>query len=641
MPATVDTLMIVGDGIQIDIAAGENYALTRNGWSPKVATRRESVIGNQSPFNDVVEEMVINIYGADVDEVLEKVTELNDLLDNSERWARGDITSPVTLEYLPKGSEAVGVYKAEIKGAAGTNNLLELKPEYNIDLRLYTIQDVRLRFVRSGDWYIDSQMLNNLVSNSSFENYVTTGGLPPYQWSGWFIYALGGLPPYPQPDTTPANVLFGNASLNFPTYHKDGYRVVYANIEDLTPGASYTVTYWTKGTLSDGGVGEMIDFDLEAFNYLLTSASSIETSGAWTRYKATRVAPASGALQIRLVANYLDGSIPAIWVDGVTFTRGTDAPPAWFEDIPYEFNAYGFSVGGSPYILSADFGSSTIPSSEAVIQLGISPFSSEVSVGQFFDDGYLLYNTGDLEGKLVHATDMITSGSGFSTVVNTEAWQGDVLRFTPATLAEVSLQINYTEITNASSVAVFILAKTSIPVPFTVRAVSYPSALTGIQIQEKSDVFTVVNDPPNIPLFFFLGTMPLAQRRSRTMLLRIKPTSLSATLDINYAVVWPMDDHAGVMQFPQLDSQSNLNLFSLGVRPYALEQVLPKATMTAFDGTRYSIPALGNVRPTTQSPKINVLPLFKKFTDWRYKSGSSYPSFALSVNRKLTYRIPR
>jgi hypothetical protein len=181
VPAPFDVLRFRRGSTTLDIAAGTTYALDRGGWSPKVATLRESTIGNQALYNEVVEDMTLNIYGATVDAANLALSNLVSFLDQSERWARGEEVGIVTLEYLPKGSEAIGIYKAEVRGHSTTNDSINLQPTYNQDLLLFTISGIRIRFVRSGEWYINrrwiltaGQIVDDDVSIGAFDDFQDT-----------------------------------------------------------------------------------------------------------------------------------------------------------------------------------------------------------------------------------------------------------------------------------------------------------------------------------------------------------------------------------------------------------------------------------------------------------------------------------
>ena len=60
LEAAYTTLTLDGN---LDLVDNVNYSLVEGGWSPAVAARRVSVLVNRSPYEDVTEEIVLNVYG--------------------------------------------------------------------------------------------------------------------------------------------------------------------------------------------------------------------------------------------------------------------------------------------------------------------------------------------------------------------------------------------------------------------------------------------------------------------------------------------------------------------------------------------------------------------------------------------------
>ena len=117
-------------------------------WAPEVAGRRASELGGRGPYEDVVEEMVINVAGATPGTSLET---LQTLLDQATRWGLGEPVSPVRLHYKPtSGSDEL---KACIIGPAKPGApMLELPPGYVNSATTQMISPIRLRFRRTGAW---------------------------------------------------------------------------------------------------------------------------------------------------------------------------------------------------------------------------------------------------------------------------------------------------------------------------------------------------------------------------------------------------------------------------------------------------------------------------------------------------------
>jgi hypothetical protein len=654
-PFPYDVLRITSGDTVVDIADGTDFVLTRDGWSPRVATRRESVVGNQSPFNDVAEEMTVNIYGDTVADVLENVTTLVRLLDRSTQWARGENVPTVILEYLPKGSLATGSYKAEIRGATGTNNMLEVKPVYNIDLRLFTVQDVRLRFVRSGDWYMDGRLpdiVQNFAPDSSFES------ANPFAFWKW---EQKGSIDGPTIETNPVNVFDGSQSIKIDAgggVLVNDESALYGTFTGLVPGQSYTFTAWIKanGFLSSPhfmGLCQVTQF-YQTSPPLISGATSgtLETSGDWVRLYWTADCPSNGAMRWQ-ISNLVDNTDP-VYVDAVTF--GFADSDEWIPDNVPNFEAV-VTATGNPNVLTVDFGAND-QADEAVVELRLSPISSGTNAQRFWDDGYICYSTKTVRAEILASASL--TNSGISNVSVTGAYLTGVRRFTPTTSATtfvggVSTQFRVPPPEGVNRIAVFALMKgtTGTTWRFDTAAFTYAigteqGAITSDKTEPAIHTFLDTDEPE----FVFLGILELNQGTIVSIVVTITPTGWNdgRVLDINYLALWGLDDHAAIVKLDRLDMNfvGSSENHILIVSPKVLQSPVPSATVSpnTFVST-YTPKAQGEFRLTTQSQKINVLPLLKKWDRWMYYNAAdeatptASTSFTLTAKRTLTYRIPR
>lgn len=146
---------------EIPIADGSGntgtFPMVRAAWSPAVASWRRSFLGNQPPYEDVVEEFRVNIRGTTAAEVMANVRRLNQTLDTAEQWYANELVAPsVRLLYAPQGSTisstADPLQALVIGRAVGNETNLNLTERFN-DIGLYReINDVRVRFWRRGPW---------------------------------------------------------------------------------------------------------------------------------------------------------------------------------------------------------------------------------------------------------------------------------------------------------------------------------------------------------------------------------------------------------------------------------------------------------------------------------------------------------
>ena len=141
------TLSITSDSTSSEvnfISAAANYRITA--WSPAVANPVAGDFG-RSPYADAVEEMEIVIGGSDP---LANLELLKTLMDQSERFARGENVDFVKIQYQPtSGSD---VMQAIVLGPDGDAPMIELPVNFVNSPVVTKIDPVILRFRRSGLW---------------------------------------------------------------------------------------------------------------------------------------------------------------------------------------------------------------------------------------------------------------------------------------------------------------------------------------------------------------------------------------------------------------------------------------------------------------------------------------------------------
>ena len=98
------TLKITDGTTTADLTDQTNYQLVDGGWAPSVAPLRKSTLGGSGPYEDVIEEIVVNVHGTTAATCLANLAKLSQLLDQAERWSRGENISPVKLQCQPWGS---------------------------------------------------------------------------------------------------------------------------------------------------------------------------------------------------------------------------------------------------------------------------------------------------------------------------------------------------------------------------------------------------------------------------------------------------------------------------------------------------------------------------------------------------------
>src|SRR3990172_8696486 len=126
-------------------------------WAPRIAGLRRSTLGGRSPYAEVVEEFDLHITGTSAANALANLATLGTLLDNAERWWRGENRAQVTLRYSPEGAtvssttdplEAVVLGRATGDQSAGVT----LPVVFNEFVPQQWVIRARVRFVRRGLW---------------------------------------------------------------------------------------------------------------------------------------------------------------------------------------------------------------------------------------------------------------------------------------------------------------------------------------------------------------------------------------------------------------------------------------------------------------------------------------------------------
>src|SRR3990170_3534484 len=98
-----NTYLVITDGTTtVTIADGAggatNYKFAYGTWAPAVAPLRRSQLGGRGPYGDVIEEMQLHITGSTVPNALANLATLAQLLDQAERWSRGENVSAVLIK---------------------------------------------------------------------------------------------------------------------------------------------------------------------------------------------------------------------------------------------------------------------------------------------------------------------------------------------------------------------------------------------------------------------------------------------------------------------------------------------------------------------------------------------------------------
>lgn len=172
MPAAFTTLQITNNILTADLVDGDNYQLTEGGYSPAFpGVRPDAIIGGSSPYELVTENLRVNVRGATAAACLANYYKLGRLLDQSNRWRRGDpmVVRPVLFKIQPQGSNETNPLVAVIEGRAGTGARLAPAPTFLDELMIYEISNVNVGFVRRG-LLLEQNTTSDTVSNNVTNN---------------------------------------------------------------------------------------------------------------------------------------------------------------------------------------------------------------------------------------------------------------------------------------------------------------------------------------------------------------------------------------------------------------------------------------------------------------------------------------
>lgn len=147
------TTVVFADGAN----GSTSYPIVRGGWAPQIPPLRASQLGGRGVYEEVVEEVDLQILGASAAAAMASLATLNGLLDQAERfWRFGEGVSPVVFQYAPQGStiaSSAAPYQALILGRAPgdeSRSPIILPSSFTDVGMIRAILGVKLRFWRRG-----------------------------------------------------------------------------------------------------------------------------------------------------------------------------------------------------------------------------------------------------------------------------------------------------------------------------------------------------------------------------------------------------------------------------------------------------------------------------------------------------------
>lgn len=146
------TVLTITDGdLYADLTDNRSYRFPRGSWAPQVAPLRSNAFGGVGPYDDVKEEIEIDILGSTPDEALANLKKLDDLLDRADRWYSGEPRKAVLLRYRPDHSNAE-ISQCAILGRPEGSAGRALQAQLHRVGSECQIRGVRIAFRRRGQW---------------------------------------------------------------------------------------------------------------------------------------------------------------------------------------------------------------------------------------------------------------------------------------------------------------------------------------------------------------------------------------------------------------------------------------------------------------------------------------------------------
>ena len=135
----------------LDLNDGTYYQLVQ-GWAPRVAKRRRSLMGGRGPYEDVVENIPVRVFGTTAALCLAAVQDIVEALDQASVWARGGNASAVLVKYLPDGTSLGTALEAACLGTPDSApSMVNFTPEYDTTLAEFQLF-ITIPLVRRGAW---------------------------------------------------------------------------------------------------------------------------------------------------------------------------------------------------------------------------------------------------------------------------------------------------------------------------------------------------------------------------------------------------------------------------------------------------------------------------------------------------------
>lgn len=559
----MDVLQITDGEKTVDFRGGDFHL---QAWSPAVTKRAADTLLN-SPYENVTERMIIDVKD------FQNMQLLTELLDQVQRWRRGETVRPVQLHYKPTATSALLV--ALIVGVS--SNMLRLPDAYGLGETVGLIDPVVIEFERSGQWLTpDRTNLDGVLDNGGFEEW--TGGEP----DDWTVTESGGT--ISQENTI---VYEGDHSVKIIGTEASSVRQNFT----VTPGREYQVEAWVYIGVdaSKSGVG-MVWIDNPTVSPLLRESTIAYDVGQWVRVSFNVIAINTTA-QILFRPMAETPASATVYIDAVTLSLVNES------GVPGDIATADDIANGNVANLNFTTGQERYPSPTRIsltnFRYGTNHPRSFVVVSNN-PAGIIPINAGGLT--------MVTN---FTQVTDTAAFaKGDtIMRYTPpdTNMRSISFITWNQSLSGIKRLAVFASVRNnSTTTQFTMFGRSFtPSG------EVRTRPIIVPGQAAPAPYWVYLGDLPLG--RLSTFFVAVEASAASGTLDIDEFVIVSLDDGlTAAVAIDPSQSTGSSNSAVLVVNHGALSLPAPRVELEV-SGQIDAWSARGQIAIYTDAPQIAAI----------------------------------
>lgn len=134
-----------------DLTAGVPYSLVS--YAPAVAPLRRSRLGGDGAYGDVLDTIVVDVFGDCASDCVAAYESLVGVVDQAARWARLEAVNAIQVRAQVRGGVA-GELAAVLLGAAPGDQPATPSPEFDEAVGRFVIRGVELRTGRRGAWLV-------------------------------------------------------------------------------------------------------------------------------------------------------------------------------------------------------------------------------------------------------------------------------------------------------------------------------------------------------------------------------------------------------------------------------------------------------------------------------------------------------